>query len=195
MKEKLYTAGEIADMAGVSLRTIRFYDAKGLLKPISYSEAGYRYYDRASLLTLQRIIMLKYLGFSLLQIQEIMKKDDDVEAQIAGQKELLIQKKNHLEELIETIDLWQNSQREEKWDVLLHLLSLMSDDEKVREQYTTADNLQKRIDIHSYSTGDEEWFEWAYRHMDIKPGMKILEIGCGTGLLTQKINNKISFKK
>ena len=44
MKEKLYTAGEVANMAGVSLRTIRFYDSKGLLKPVFYSEAGYRYY-------------------------------------------------------------------------------------------------------------------------------------------------------
>jgi len=183
MKEKLYTAGEIADMAGVSLRTIRFYDAKGLLKPVSYSEAGYRYYDRNSLLSLQRIIMLKYLGFPLSQIHEIMMKDDDVEAQIASQKELLLQKKSHLEELISTIDLWQNSQREEKWDVLLHLLSLMSDDEKVKEQYTNADNLQKRINIHVYSTGEENWFDWVYRHMEIKPGMKILELGCGTGLL------------
>ena len=40
MGETLYTAGEIAKIAGVSLRTIRFYDAKGLLKPVSYSEAG-----------------------------------------------------------------------------------------------------------------------------------------------------------
>ena len=38
-EDMLYTAGEIARMAGVSLRTIRYYDAKGLLKPVSYSQA------------------------------------------------------------------------------------------------------------------------------------------------------------
>ena len=47
--EILYTAGEIAKIAGVSLRTIRFYDVKGLLKPVSYSDAGYRYYNQESL--------------------------------------------------------------------------------------------------------------------------------------------------
>ena len=63
--EILYTAGEIAKIAGVSLRTIRFYDVKGLLKPVSYSDAGYRYYNQESLAVLQKILMLKYLGFSL----------------------------------------------------------------------------------------------------------------------------------
>ena len=61
MGEILYTAGEIARLAGVSQRTIRFYDAKGLLKPVSYSKAGYRYYNQESLMVLQRILMLKYL--------------------------------------------------------------------------------------------------------------------------------------
>ena len=73
MEEKLYTAGQIADMAGVSLRTIRFYDTKGLLKPVSYSDAGYRLYNRSSILLLQKIVMLKYLGFSLQQIAEMIK--------------------------------------------------------------------------------------------------------------------------
>ena len=61
MEEKMYTAGEIAKMAGVSLKTIRFYDAKGLLKPVTHSEAGYRYYNRNSVVALQKILMLKYL--------------------------------------------------------------------------------------------------------------------------------------
>jgi len=61
IEEPLYTAGDIARMAGVSLRTIRFYDEKGLLKPVRYSEAGYRCYNQASMEILQRILMLKYL--------------------------------------------------------------------------------------------------------------------------------------
>lgn len=63
MKDQLYTAGELARLTGVSLRTIRFYDQKGLLKPVTHSEAGYRYYDRDCVDRLQRILVLKYLGF------------------------------------------------------------------------------------------------------------------------------------
>ena len=44
MQNNLYTVGELAKMAGVSLRTIHFYDMKGLLCPVAYSESGYRLY-------------------------------------------------------------------------------------------------------------------------------------------------------
>ncbi len=183
MEEKLYTAGQVADMAGVSLRTIRFYDTKGLLKPVSYSEAGYRLYNRSSILLLQKIIMLKYLGFSLQQIAEMIKVEDDMESQIAMQKELLIHKKKHLENLIDTMEVLENSKQEDKWDVLIHLLNLMSEDEKIQEQYATSSNLQKRINIHDYNTNNEKFMHWVFRNMRLKPGAKILELGCGTGLL------------
>jgi len=183
MEEKLYTAGQVADMAGVSLRTIRFYDTKGLLKPVSYSDAGYRLYNRSSILLLQKIIMLKYLGFSLQQIAEMIKVEEDMESQIAMQKELLIHKKKHLENLIDTMEVLENSKQEDKWDVLIHLLNLMSEDEKIQEQYATSSNLQKRINIHDYNTNNEKFMHWVFRNMRLKPGAKILELGCGTGLL------------
>ncbi len=183
MEEKLYTAGQIADMAGVSLRTIRFYDTKGLLKPVSYSDAGYRYYNRDSVLVLQKIIMLKYLGFSLQQIAEMIKVDEDIDSQIVMQKELLIQKKKHIENLLSTIEVLESSKKEDKWDILLHLLNLMSEDEKIQEQYSTSVNLQKRINIHDYNTNNEKFMHWVFRNMRLKPGAKILELGCGTGLL------------
>ena len=70
MEKKNYTIGEFGRISGVSPKTIRFYDEKGLLKPVGYSEAGYRYYDESSFVTLQRILLLRYLGMSLYQIKE-----------------------------------------------------------------------------------------------------------------------------
>lgn len=182
-KEKLYTAGEFADLAGVSLRTIRFYDSKGLLKPVSHSKAGYRYYNKESLLILQRIMMLKYLGFSLSQISDMLKTDQDVYMQLAQQKELLIQKKLHLDELISNIEILENSHKEEMWDILLHLLNLMSEEDVILEHYQTSEKLENRINIHAYSTGEEKWAKWVYRQMALKPNKMILELGCGNGLL------------
>lgn len=190
MGEMLYTAGEIAKIAGVSLRTIRFYDAKGLLKPVSYSEAGYRYYNKESLVILQRILMLKYLGFSLQQI-EVMIRDDiatkrDMNTQLAEQKKLLQEKKAQLEQMIATIEIMEKSKEEDRWSYLVHLLNLLTDEEKIQEQYKNSSNLEKRIRIHDYSTSSQDWMEWVYDKMELGEGATVLEIGCGNGLLWLK---------
>ena len=187
MGEILYTAGEIARLAGVSQRTIRFYDAKGLLKPVSYSKAGYRYYNQESLMVLQRILMLKYLGFSLQKIEPMlhMQKAQDMEAQIAEQKELLLQKKEHLEQLIAAIEMLEDCQEENQLDYLIRLLNLLTDEEKIREQYKTSSNLEKRIRLHEYSTSPQGWMEWVYERLKLQEKESILELGCGTGLLWQ----------
>ena len=64
--EKRMTSGEIAKKTGVSQKTVRLYDEKGLLKPNGYSEGNYRLYDRSALAVLEKIIALKQIGFSAL---------------------------------------------------------------------------------------------------------------------------------
>ncbi len=187
MEKKLFTAGEIARIAGVSLRTIRFYDTRGLLKPVAYSDAGYRYYDQDSLLKLQRILMLKYLGFSLAEIEEMMKVEGNIDTYLAQQKELLIKRKTHFEQMISTIETLEKSKGEDKWNYLIRLLQLMTEDEKIQEQYKTAENLEKRINIHAcYSTNEQDWVSWVYERLNLQPDQKVLEIGCGNGQLWSK---------
>lgn len=190
MGETLYTAGEIAKIAGVSLRTIRFYDVKGLLKPVSYSDAGYRYYNQESLIILQRILMLKYLGFSLQQIEAMIQDDiatkRDMNTQLAEQKQLLQEKKAQLEQMIATIEIMEKSEEENRWSYLVHLLNLLTDEEKIQEQYKNATNLEKRIRIHDYSTSSQDWMDWVHEKMELKENSSVLELGCGNGLLWTK---------
>lgn len=187
MENKYYTAGEIARIAGVSLRTIRYYDAKGLLRPVSHLENGYRCYDKSSLALLQRIVMLKYLGFSLEEIQRLIaaQKEDslDQEAILAHQKSLLLERRSQLDQLISTIELAQNCAQEDKWQVLVRCMNLLTSEEKVLEQYQNPDNLKCRINIHSYSTSSQGWMEWVHERLALQPGETVLELGCGTGLL------------
>ncbi|MDE5746520.1 MAG: MerR family transcriptional regulator [Acetatifactor sp.] len=187
MDNKYYTAGEIARIAGVSLRTIRYYDTKGLLPPVSHLENGYRCYDKGSLTLLQQIMMLKYLGFSLEQIRHLIaaQKQDalDQETILAQQKNLLLERKALLEQLISTIELAQHSAQEDKWQVLVRCLNLLTSEEKVLEQYQDPKNLTRRINIHTYSTSPQGWMEWVYERLALQPGETVLELGCGTGLL------------
>lgn len=186
-KQEYYTAGEIARIAGVSLRTIRYYDTKGLLRPVSYSENGYRCYDKSSVTLLQRILMLKYLGFSLEQIQQLIGAQEadalDQQAILDQQRVLLLERKKQLELLISTIELAQRSDEEDKWQLLVRCLNLLTNEEKVLEQYQKPDNLTRRINIHKYSTSSQGWMEWVYERLSLQPGETVLELGCGTGLL------------
>lgn len=64
MAEKLYHTNEFAKKSSVSVRTLQFYDKKGLLSPSGYTQVGYRLYSEDDLVRLQQILALKYLGFS-----------------------------------------------------------------------------------------------------------------------------------
>ena len=67
-----YSTGEIAELCGVSVRCVQYYDREGLLKPESISEGGRMLYGEESLRRLQIICMYKQLGLGLAEIREIL---------------------------------------------------------------------------------------------------------------------------
>ncbi|MCB2178483.1 MerR family transcriptional regulator [bacterium] len=67
-----YTVKQLADMAGVSTRTLHYYDQIGLLTPSEVGANGYRQYHQAELYRLQQILFYKELGLELKHIQEIL---------------------------------------------------------------------------------------------------------------------------
>lgn len=179
---KLFTAGELAKIAGVSVRTIRFYDSKGILKPVSYSDSGYRYYDKTSIEQLQKILMLKFIGFSLEEIENII-SENNVKISFDSQKTLLLRKKAHIEAIISALDEIQRIDGELLWDKMVEIINFTAQKEKIITQYTDDRNLQRRINIHAYSTSKIPWMKWVFEQLDIHSGMKILEVGCGNALL------------
>lgn len=97
---------EFAEFTGVSIRTLRYYDEIGLLKPDCVdSQTGYRIYGQKALLRMQEILFYRELDFSLKSIGEILSSPGyEKERALAEQKELLIMKKERLEKLISAID-------------------------------------------------------------------------------------------
>lgn len=71
-----YSTGEIADLCGVTVRTVQYYDREGLLKPDGYSEGGRRLYGDESLKRLQIICMYRELGFSISEIRGVLSEED-----------------------------------------------------------------------------------------------------------------------
>lgn len=64
--------GELSDRAGVSHRTIHYYERLGLIKPAEREGAGYRYYDEIAIKRLEKIAALKRLGLSLDEIAAVI---------------------------------------------------------------------------------------------------------------------------
>lgn len=97
---------DFAEVCGVSVRTLHYYDEIGLLKPSFVDEwTGYRYYDENSLLRMQEIMFYRELDFSLKNISQIISSPDyNKEEALSQQKRLLILKKERLEKLVSSID-------------------------------------------------------------------------------------------
>lgn len=101
----VYTVKQLADMAGVSPRTLHYYDQIGLLEPSSYSDNGYRQYRADDLLRLQQILFYKELGLSLKQIEEVIGKQDfDLLQALDAHKAALEKRVGRLNTLIETVE-------------------------------------------------------------------------------------------
>lgn len=181
-KKELYTTGELAKLTGVSYKTIRHYYESGLLKPERVDENKYKKFGQAAVEQLQKILMLKYLDFSLEDINEMLKKEEQTEA-FAKQAELLRKRKEHLEHVLQAVEEIQHLETDNHWEKMLDIIRLTTQKEELVKQYEISDNLQKRINIHVYSTSKVPWFAWVLEGLELKPGMKILELGCGTGAL------------
>lgn len=97
----MMTVHEVSKLAGVSIRTLQYYDKIGLLHPSKYSDAGYRLYADTDLERLQQILLFRELEFPLKDIRKIMDSPDfDRNKALNQQITLLKLKKDHLENLI-----------------------------------------------------------------------------------------------
>ena len=97
---------EFAELTGVSVRTLHYYDEIGLLKPYHVDEQnGYRFYDETSLERMQEILFYRELDFPLKSIVEILASPNyDKQKAFAEQKRLLTLKKDRLERLIAALE-------------------------------------------------------------------------------------------
>lgn len=102
---KTYRVGEIARIAGISVRTLRHYDDVGLLKPATREASGYRIYDDDSLLRLQQILIHRELGFSLDEIAGVLDNPKfDIAAALKRQRANLEERETQTRKMIDTID-------------------------------------------------------------------------------------------
>ncbi|NUM48058.1 MAG: MerR family transcriptional regulator [Anaerolineales bacterium] len=106
MKESgQYTVKQLSDLAGVSVRTLHYYDEIGLLKPSGVGQNTYRYYNDDSLFRLQQILFYREMGLELAQIKEILDAENfDRVSALQLHRQRLQEKIERLNTLIQTVD-------------------------------------------------------------------------------------------
>lgn len=98
-----YTVGEVARVAGVTVRTLHHYEQIGLLAATRRTPSRYRVYDDADLERLQQILFYRELGFSLDQIAAVLASPKDAVEHLAYQHSLVLERIHHLQGLVAAI--------------------------------------------------------------------------------------------
>jgi DNA-binding transcriptional MerR regulator len=102
--ENLWQTNEFAKLAKVTVRALHHYDRLNLLKPRRYTAKGFRLYGEREFARLQQILTLKFIGFSLKQIKEILnRKEFDLTETLSLQKNLIKAQRNRLNFALEAI--------------------------------------------------------------------------------------------
>ena len=101
-----YTVQKLARMAGVSPRTLRFYDEIDLLKPARCSSSGYRIYGQAEVDRLQQILFYRALGVELSEISAIITDPEfSPLASLRSHHQRLLARREQLDQLIQNVEL------------------------------------------------------------------------------------------
>lgn len=190
-----YTTGEIAKMAGVTTRTIRYYDNKGVLSPSSHNSSGHRLYTESDFIKLKRILALKYLGLSLEEVkntesQSFEKKD--IINSLSLQKNIIKNKINYMKIVLHAIESAENSIEDEQeqnidWNKTIDIIKILEDEKELLQQYIDSSNLDASVKLQDrFSSNRHGWYKWTFNNIKLNKKYKVLEIGCGNGALWSK---------
>ena len=179
-----YTIGEFARYAGVTQRTLRYYDKIGLLKPSAYTEREYRLYSDEDLIKLQNIIALRYLRFSLAEIQKIVQNEGETftaQDSLKKQKEAFLKEKVHLSRILGTIERLEDN-AELKWSDMTGLIRLIQSDEEVQSRFGEVWRRDAGARLFGqYGANPEGWTPFLFRMINIQPNENIFELDIGNG--------------
>lgn len=101
----MYTVKTLAKLAGITPRTLHFYDEIGILKPSQVGDNGYRYYEEDAVLRLQQILLYRRLGMPLQDIKKLLEHPNfDVLQSLEAHRKTLLQQIIQLNRTVQTVD-------------------------------------------------------------------------------------------
>jgi MerR family transcriptional regulator, thiopeptide resistance regulator len=163
-----YQPHEFAKRAGVTIRALHHYDRLGLLKPSGRTAAGYRLYTDRDLVRLEQIVALKFIGFPLSQIRELLnRKDLDVAMALRQQRQIIAEKRDHLDRAIRAIERAEqlvSSGEQTDWEPfrkIIEVIQMQTRKDWMKKYYTEEqlNNLRKRWTPEVQAKSEHDWSE------------------------------------
>jgi len=163
-----YQPHEFAKRAGVTIRALHHYDRLGLLKPSGRTTAGYRLYTDRDLVRLEQIVALKFIGFPLSQIRELLnRKDLDLAAELRQQRQIIAEKRDHLDRAIRAIERAEqlvSSGEQTDWEPfrkIIEVIQMQTKKDWMKKYYTEEqlNDLRKRWTPEVQAKSEHGWAE------------------------------------
>ena len=165
---RTYQPHEFAKRAGVTIRALHHYDRLGLLKPSGRTAAGYRLYTDRDLVRLEQIVALKFIGFPLSQIRDVLnRKDLDVTAMLRQQRRIIAEKRDHLDRAIRAIERAEqavSSGEQTDWEPfpkIIEVIQMQTKKDWMKKYYTEEqlDDMRKRWTPELQAESERGWAE------------------------------------
>jgi DNA-binding transcriptional MerR regulator len=159
-EKRKYSIGQFSEKTNTSIRTLHYYDEIGLLTPEKDPHTGHRWYDDKDLLTLHQIVSLKFLGFSLDQIKQLLSQshyDLSLKQSLLLQKEALEAQKEKIETALKAIQRTISILEEEgavDGAVIASLIHSMQMEKEQRKWLE--ERISKEVVDQLYNKSDEE---------------------------------------
>lgn len=171
MAPNAYRTGQFARRAGVTLRTLRYYDRVGLLRPSAHTEAGHRLYSDGDLVTLEQILALKFLGFTLAEIKGYLGAGPErLEPALARQRAMLLERRAQIDAVLRAIEAAQEHARGNglALEALVHIMEAVQMDQKndwvkkyfTDEQRKTMEELSDKAYSEEAKAKMDQWPAW-----------------------------------
>ncbi|WP_102026222.1 MerR family transcriptional regulator [Salirhabdus sp. Marseille-P4669] len=174
----MYTIGQLSKKTGVTVRTLDYYDEIELVKPLSKTSGGHRLYDDEDVMRLERVLALKYIGFSLEQIKTILHSSTPTwqqsiqeQLQLVKQEQIRLKKlENALLRVSSAIEL----EGEVNWSILFGIIQLFQrgpgDEFQSYKEYLNDDELQKMMEMDAQMT-EEDMKNWVQVIREIRQNL------------------------
>ena len=172
----LYTVGDVARRFAVTVRTLRHWEALGLLSPAQRSWSNYRLYSAGDCARVQRIIIYRATGMKLIDIKSLLDSGDTAVEHLKRQRERLVAHRRETDAMIEALDILVEDAMNDNELTLEEVGKILGDADfaahqsEAEERYgDTADWRESRERTASWQTAD--WRQNAERFHDIERRM------------------------